>query len=76
MKQVFLQEFSIYKLKTPGGKPASSMSSVNIIADSGATSDGFKIIVQPEAKAGITFKHVWFIGQFQGVINAHTPLGS
>ena len=25
-------------------------------------SDGFKIIVHPAAKAGITFKIIWFIG--------------
>ena len=33
-------------------------------------------IVQPVAIAGITFKQTWFIGQFQGVINAQTPFGS
>ena len=64
------------KLNTPAGILVSSISSANIIDDNGANSDGFKTIVQPDAIAGITFKQTWFIGQFHGVINAHTPFGS
>ena len=64
------------KLNTPAGILDSSISSANIIDDNGANSDGFKTIVQPDAIAGITFKQTWFIGQFQGVINAQTPFGS
>ena len=64
------------KLNTPFGKPASSIISVNNIDESGAISEGFKTTVQPAARAGITFNVTWFIGQFQGVINAHTPFGS
>ena len=45
------------KLKTPGGKLVSSINSAKIIDDNGASSDGFKTIVHPEAIAGITFKH-------------------
>ena len=45
-------------------------------ADKGAISDGLSIIVQPVAKAGITLSAIWFIGQFQGVINPQTPIGS
>ena len=66
----------LIKLKTPGGNFVSSINSAKIIDDNGASSDGFKTIVQPDAKAGITFKQTWFIGQFHGVINAQTPLGS
>ena len=64
------------KLKTPGGKPASSIISANKMPDIGAISEGFNIIVQPAANAGITFNTIWFIGKFQGVINPHTPIGS
>ena len=64
------------KLKTPAGKPASCIISANNKPDKGAISDGFKIIVHPVAKAGITFKAIWLIGQFQGVIKPQTPIGS
>ena len=64
------------KLNTPAGNLVSSINSASIIDDNGASSDGFKTIVHPEAIAGITFKQTWFIGQFQGVINAQTPFGS
>ena len=46
------------KLKTPGGKPASCIISANNIPERGAISDGFKTIVQPVARAGITFKAI------------------
>ena len=64
------------KLNTPAGNFVSSINSARIIEDKGASSDGFKIIVQPEAKAGATLRQTWFIGQFHGVIKAHTPFGS
>ena len=63
-------------LNTPLGKPASSMNSANSTPDSGAISDGFRTTVQPVAMAGIAFRTIWFIGQFQGVIHATTPIGS
>ena len=44
------------KLKTPGGNPASCIISANTIPEMGAISEGFKIIVQPAERAGITFK--------------------
>lgn len=47
-----------------------------MIAFSGAISDGFNTIVQPAANAGATFAAIWLTGQFQGVMNAHTPTGS
>ena len=61
---------------TPGGNPASSIISANNIAEIGAISDGLRIIVQPVERAGITFKAIWLIGQFQGVIKPQTPIGS
>ena len=64
------------KLKTPSGNFISSIISANIIEDKGAISDGLSTIVQPVAIAGITLRQTWFIGQFQGVINAQTPFGS
>ena len=64
------------KLKTPEGKPASSIISANSIAEIGAISDGLSIIVHPVANAGITFNAIWLIGQFHGVIKPHTPIGS
>ena len=64
------------KLNTPAGKPASCIISAKSIPDNGAISEGFKIIVQPVAKAGITLSAIWFIGQFQGVIRPQTPIGS
>ena len=46
------------KLNTPFGNLASWINSASIIADKGATSDGLRTIVQPDAIAGITFKQV------------------
>ena len=63
-------------LKTPGGTPASCITSVKSIALSGAISVGFNTIVQPAAKAGATLQEIWLIGQFQGVIIPTTPIGS
>ena len=33
-------------------------------------------MVQPATKAGATLQAIWFIGQFHGVISAHTPIPS
>ena len=52
------------------------MNSLNNTPDSGAISDGLSTIVHPASNAGTTFNTIWFIGQFHGVINAHTPIGS
>ena len=43
------------------------------IALNGEYSEGFNTMVQPAASAGTTFAATWFIGQFHGVISAHTP---
>jgi len=52
------------------------MISARITAHDGASSDGFRIIVSPAARAGATFAQIWFSGQFHGVIIATTPSGS
>ena len=58
------------------GTPAACRISANSAALSGATSEGFKTMVQPAASAGITLQAIWLIGQFHGVIKPHTPIGS
>ena len=63
-------------LNTPAGKPASWINSANSKPERGAISEGFNTMVQPVAMAGIAFNTIWFIGQFQGVIKAVTPIGS
>ena len=63
-------------MNTPAGKPISSRISAKINALSGASFDGFSIIVQPAAIAGATFPMIWCNGKFHGVINAQTPIGS
>ena len=35
-----------------------------------------KIHMHPVANAGTTFKAIWLIGQFHGVIKPQTPIGS
>ena len=52
------------------------MISVKIIALTGAISLGFNTTVQPAAKAGATFKVIWFKGKFHGVMQPTTPMGS
>ena len=64
------------RLNTPLGTPASCMTSAKIVPDSGAISLGFSTMVQPAASAGATLQVIWFMGQFQGVMKAHTPTGS
>ncbi len=64
------------RLKTPAGTPASCRISATRMPFSGATSVGFKIIVQPAASAGATLHMIWLIGQFHGVISPQTPTAS
>jgi hypothetical protein len=47
-----------------------------MIALSGVISLGLSTIVQPAASAGATLHMIWFMGQFHGVMNPHTPIGS
>jgi hypothetical protein len=64
------------RLNTPLGTPASCMTFAQSTALNGEYSEGFNTMVQPAASAGTTLAATWFIGQFQGVISAHTPTGS
>src|SRR5207248_131108 len=64
------------RLKTPGGKPTSSRSSVIRMTASDAYSDGFMTTVQPVARAGAAFWANRKTGAFQGMIAATTPTGS
>ena len=63
-------------LNTPFGRPISSMNSAMSRAESGACSLGLSTTVQPATSAGATLAMIWLIGQFQGVMSAHTPTGS
>ena len=47
------------KLKTPGGRPTSSMTSARMNALIGATSLGFSTTVQPAASDGATLRTTW-----------------
>ena len=62
-------------LKTPGGKPASTVRSASSEQDSGDHSAGFRITVQPAARAGAVFQVESMNGAFHGVITAAGPLG-
>ena len=61
---------------TPLGIPAFDAKTHNANADNGVNSAGFITTVQPAAKAGPNFLVIIADGKFQGVINAHTPIGS
>ena len=61
-------------LKPSEISPLSSMILAEMMDEKGDISEGLRTILHPLAIAGITFKQVWFIGQFHGVINAQTPL--
>ncbi len=63
------------RLNTPSGTPASAKISAHRLADSGVNSAGFKITVQPAARAGASFQLSSMNGVFQGVINPATPTG-
>ena len=71
------------RLTTPGGKPASCISSTSSVAQWGVSLDGLKTTVLPVTSAGIIFQHGIAIGKFQGVMmpadaerlaDAHRPL--
>src|SRR5882762_1632433 len=66
----------LIRLNTPAGTPASCITFAQMMALKGEYSEGLSTMVHPAARAGTTFAATWFIGQFQGVIRAHTPTGS
>lgn len=63
-------------LNTPGGRSQAAMISARIWPENGATSEGFWMTVQPTASAGAVFAHIWWTGQFHGVMKPQTPIGS
>src|SRR5277367_1179363 len=63
-------------LTTPGGKPASRISSPKRSADNSVCSAGFSTQVQPAASAGPSFHAAMASGKFHGTICATTPTGS
>ncbi len=63
-------------LTTPGGKPASSISSPRRTTASDASCAGLKTTVLPHASAGLIFCRVWMRGKFQGMMMVTTPNGS
>jgi hypothetical protein len=62
-------------LTTPGGKPASAISSATARVDSGVSSAGLRTTVLPAARAGPSFQLVNISGKFQGTIWPTTPTG-
>mmetsp|Transcript_66285 Transcript_66285/g.143044 ORF Transcript_66285/g.143044 Transcript_66285/m.143044 type:complete len:236 (-) Transcript_66285:183-890(-) len=63
-------------LTTPGGNPASFMSSHIISPVKGVFSESFMTTVQPAARAGPSFQHCIARGKFHGIMAATTPIGS
>ena len=60
-------------LKTPGGKPASTVRSASSEPDSGDHSAGLRMTVQPAARPGARFQVESMNGAFQGVMTAAGP---
>ena len=52
----------VTRLKTPAGRPTSSMISARMNAFSGVTSLGLSTTVQPAARAGATLFAIWWSG--------------
>ena len=65
----------VTRLTTPGGKPASAISSTRSVAQCGVSDDGLNTTVLPVTSAGIVFQHGMAIGKFQGVMIPATPSG-
>ncbi len=62
--------------KTPAGMPASWASTPRARAVKGVLSAGLTSMVQPAASAGPALRVIMAAGKFQGVMAAHTPMGS
>ncbi len=65
----------VTRLTTPGGMPASAISSTRSVAQCGVSDDGLKTTVLPVTSAGIVFQHGIAIGKFHGVMMPATPSG-
>ena len=61
---------------TPGGNPASVISSPTRSAVSGVCSAGLSTTVHPAASAGPSFQAIISSGKFHGMICPTTPTGS
>src|SRR5438552_9051487 len=64
------------RLRTPGGRPASSKILVKCHAISGVSPAGLNTAVLPATSAGISFHEGIANGKFQGVITPTTPIGA
>ncbi len=62
-------------LTTPGGTPASSNKPAMASAVSGVSEAGFRITVQPAARAGPILRVAMAAGKFHGVTKIDTPTG-
>ncbi len=65
----------VTRLTTPGGKPASAISSTRSVAQCGVSDAGLRTTVLPATRAGIVFQAGIAIGKFQGVMIPATPIG-
>ena len=65
----------VMTLSTPGGRPASVISSACFSIDSGVCEAGLITIVQPAATAGPILRAPIAAGKFHGVISRHGPTG-
>ncbi len=63
------------RLSTPGGKPASMLSSASRPAVQGVTSEGLATTVLPAASAGAIFQVNRYSGRFHGLMQPTTPSG-
>ena len=62
-------------MKTPGGMPASFITSPSKVVVVGVSSEGLTTTALPQANAGPTFQVISNKGRFQGQMTAITPLG-
>lgn len=62
-------------LRTPAGRPASSMVWAKYCAVSGVSLAGLRTMVQPAAMAGATLRVAMASGKFQGVMSRQGPTG-
>ena len=62
-------------MSTPGGSPASVISSASFSIDSGVWEAGLITIVQPAATAGPILRAPIAAGKFHGVISRQGPTG-
>ena len=65
----------VTRLTTPGGTPASAISSTSSVAQCGVSLAGLKTTVLPVTSAGMIFQHGIAIGKFHGVMIPAMPIG-